>query len=182
MSDPDSYLELEESVKAHAYDLSLERGRLVSRTDAARHWYEVVFAPSIELARGTGAAGLLASCSDADLFLVLRRGINMPFDPDWQVPAAASERGQRNIAAAAPSRVSRALGAIGRRHVTRPQVLEERQSAPDPLDDRGPATEGEARANQPDERTEHSVGGAADGRDLADTNGEARHVGTDRPT
>lgn len=126
LSDPDSYLELEESVKAHAYDLSVERRQLVTPVEGARHWYEVVFAPSIALARDVGVARLLASCSEADLFLVLRRGINMPFDPGWQIPPAASERGRRNLASAGPGRVSRALDALGRRSVRQPHVLDER--------------------------------------------------------
>ena len=127
LSDPDSYLELEESVKAHAYDLSVERKQLVSPVEGARHWYEAVFAPSIELARDAGMARLLASCSEADLFLVLRRGINMPFDPGWQIPSAASERGRRNLVSAGPGRVSRALDALGRRRARQPHVLDERR-------------------------------------------------------
>ena len=70
LSDPDSYLELEESVKAHAHDLSAERKQLVSPADGARHWYDVVFAPSIALAREVGVARLLPSCSEADLYRV----------------------------------------------------------------------------------------------------------------
>ena len=151
ISDPDSYLELEESVKAHAYDLSLERGELVSPIEAARHWYAVVFAPSAELAHAAGVARLLSSSTEADLFLVLRRGINMPFDPGWKIPLLATERGRRNIESAGPSRVSRALDAIGRRSVRRPHVLDERRTLREASDRRAAPAKGRRKPNEADE-------------------------------
>jgi hypothetical protein len=38
LSDPDGYLELEESVKAHTLDVSHGEGRLLSPEEGARHW------------------------------------------------------------------------------------------------------------------------------------------------
>jgi hypothetical protein len=133
LADPDAYLELEESVKAHAYDLSLERDALVPPVEAARHWYEVVFRPALDIARATGVTRLLTSCSDAEVFLVLRRGINEPFRPGWEIAETAAERVRKNIRAAEPGPVSGALKAVVRRARSRPEVL-------------GPEPEGEERA------------------------------------
>lgn len=123
LGDPDAYLELEESVKAHAYDLSSQRGHVVSQVEAAGHWYNVVFAPSIQLARDAGIPRLLSSCSEAELFLVLRRGINQPFDPGWQIPEKAAVRGRRNLVAAEPRGVTAQVSSLIRGVRSRPDVL-----------------------------------------------------------
>ena len=125
LADADAYLELEESVKAHAYDLSAERGELVPAAEAAKHWYDFVYSPAVQVAREAGAARLLSSCSEAELFLVLRRGINRPFNAGWQVPEAAIARARQNVRAAAPGPVAGALSALARRTRTRPDVLDE---------------------------------------------------------
>jgi hypothetical protein len=103
LSDRDCYLELAESVKAHSYDFSRDQGRIVPAPEAAEHWLAVVFRPAVRLARSTDAARLLDSATDADLFLLFRRGISEPMDPGWQVPAATVSRGLDNVRAAAPS-------------------------------------------------------------------------------
>ncbi len=121
LSDPDAYLELSESVKAHAYDLSTERGAVVPPADAAGHWYERVYLPVVQIARDAGVARLLDSCTDAELFLLTRRGITEPMEPGWTVPASALERGTRNARAAEPGRVAGALRAV--RPKPRPSVL-----------------------------------------------------------
>ena len=48
LGDIDGYLDLEESLKAHAYDLSREQGRLVPPAEAARHWYEHIYRAAVE--------------------------------------------------------------------------------------------------------------------------------------
>jgi hypothetical protein len=116
LSDRDCYLELAESIKAHSYDLSRDQGRVVSAAEAAEHWLTVVFRPVIGLARSTDAARLLDSATDADLFLLFRRGISEPMDPGWQVPASAVSRGLDNVRAAAPS----SLGGRLRSAIARP--------------------------------------------------------------
>jgi hypothetical protein len=55
LSDPDGYLELEESVKAHTLDASHTEGRLLSPEEGARHWYETVFAPILDIIEATEA-------------------------------------------------------------------------------------------------------------------------------
>jgi hypothetical protein len=123
LADRDAYLELEESVKAHAYDLSVERGALVPAPEAARHWYEVVFRPALDIARASGVSRLLTSCSDAEVFLVLRRGVNEPFRPGWEIAETAADRVRRNVRAAEPGPVTGALTAVVRRARSRPEVL-----------------------------------------------------------
>lgn len=129
LADPDAYLELAESVKAHAYDLSSERGYLVPPSEAARHWYDLVFAPSAQLARDAGIPRLLSSCSEAELFLLLRRGINQPFDPGWRIPETAARRGRRNLVAAEPRGVSAQLSSLVRGARPRPDVLHDEAAA-----------------------------------------------------
>jgi hypothetical protein len=123
LSDPDAYLELAESVKAHAFDLSVERRDVVPAVEAARHWYDLVYVPVVQIARDAGVARLLESCSDAELFLLTRRGITQPMGPGWTVPASAADRGRRNIRAAEPGRVVGALRSV--RPTRRPSVLSE---------------------------------------------------------
>ena len=57
LSDPDGYLELEESVKAHTLDLSHDEGRLLSPEEGARHWYETVFKPVLDIVEKAGSFG-----------------------------------------------------------------------------------------------------------------------------
>jgi hypothetical protein len=125
LADPDAYLELAESVKAHAFDLSIDRGEVVPPIEAARHWYELVFVPVVQIARDAGVARLLKSCSDAELYLLTRRGITEPFEPGWKVPSTAIERGTRNVRAAEPGRITAALRTV-RPARPRPTVLPDR--------------------------------------------------------
>jgi len=97
LSDPAGYLELMESVTAHAYDLSEERGVLVARADAARHWYNVIFVPCMEIAESANVASLLSSLTNADLFLLLRRGITDAMEQGWRIPDAAAAQARRNL-------------------------------------------------------------------------------------
>ena len=125
LSDRDGYLELAESVKAHAYDLSRDQGRVTAAEEAAGHWLELVFRPVVGLARSTECARLLDSATDADLFLLFRRGISGPMDPGWQVPAAAAQRGFENLRDAAPTGLGgRVRSAIGRNR-RGPRILED---------------------------------------------------------
>ena len=98
LSDPDGYLELEESVKAHTLDLSHDEGRLLSPEEGARHWYETVFKPVLDIVEKAGSFRLLESTTDADRFLLFRRGITGPMAWGWRIPQAAVERGVANIA------------------------------------------------------------------------------------
>jgi hypothetical protein len=126
VSDPDAYLELAESVKAHAYDLSRDLGVVVEPSEAARHWLEVVFRPVLEVGRAAGLGRVLSSCTEPELFLVLRRGYTEPMDHGWKVPASFLERSGQNLRAAEPSGVPAAVARMTRRNRSRsgPNVLE----------------------------------------------------------
>jgi hypothetical protein len=98
LSDPDGYLELEESVKAHTLDLSHAEGRLLSPEEGARHWHETVFKPVLDIVETAGSCRLLESTTDADRFLLFRRGIAGPMAWGWRIPPAAVKRGVANVA------------------------------------------------------------------------------------
>ena len=137
VSDPDAYLELAESIKAHAYDLSRDQGVVVEPAEGARHWLEVVFRPVLEVGRAAGLGRVLSSCTDAELFLVLRRGYTEPMDHGWKVPASFLERSGQNLRAAEPSGVPAAVARMTRRNRSRsgPNVLESGDVATDRDDD-----------------------------------------------
>jgi hypothetical protein len=126
LTEPVGYLELEESVKAHAFDLAHQRGVLVDRAEAAAHWYETVFRPVVTLARGTHAAVCLGSCTDGDLFLLFRRGIQGGMDGQWHIPSEAIEQGVANVRAASPAGVGGVLKSLTKRRGPRATVLDER--------------------------------------------------------
>jgi hypothetical protein len=115
LSDPDGYLELQESVKAHTLDFSRAEGRLVAPEEGALHWYETVFVPILGLVESTGASRLLASMTDADRFLLFRRGIDVPMEPGWKIPKAAAERGLQNVSAESRATRGRRLPSLSRR-------------------------------------------------------------------
>lgn len=106
--DPDGYLDLKESVKAHAYDLSAQRGELVPVAEAARHWHDFVFRQAVAIAYEAGYADML-NCSDAELFLIVRRGNRDHFDAGWALSRGLEDRSLKNLRAAAPSPLTRAL-------------------------------------------------------------------------
>jgi hypothetical protein len=119
------YLELEESVKAHAFDLSHERGTVVDRAEAARHWHDTVFRPVVALARETHAAVCLGSCTDGDVFLLFRRGIQGGMDAQWRIDQEAAMQGMANVRAAAPAGLRGILRTLTRRRGPRAPILEE---------------------------------------------------------
>lgn len=125
LTDPDDYLDLEESVKAHAYDLSTQRGELVPPAEAARHWYDVVYRPALAAVKEAGYDRLLSTCTDAERFLIVRHGNRVVFGPNWELPQAGVERGVRNLQAASPSRVAAAAARLSRRRQPKPDLLSE---------------------------------------------------------
>jgi hypothetical protein len=97
LSDPDDYLELEESVKAHTLDLSHAEGRLLGPEEGARHWYDTVFKPVMDVIENVGSDRLLSSMTDADRFLLFRRGIDVSMGHDWSIPQRAIDVGTENV-------------------------------------------------------------------------------------
>jgi len=114
LSDPDDYMELEESVKAHTLDLSHEEGRLLTPEEGARHWYETIFEPVMEIVERCGGDRLLASMTDADRFLLFRRGIDVSMGHDWIIPDRAIEVGTENVRAGGRRALRRRLGSPSR--------------------------------------------------------------------
>jgi hypothetical protein len=68
-SRPTSYAELLELVKAHGYDLARRQGRLVSAEEASGDWYDNVYLPCVEAARGVDLQGRHRHKTDTDIFL-----------------------------------------------------------------------------------------------------------------
>jgi hypothetical protein len=123
LTDPDGYLELEESVKAHTLDLSHMAGRLYAKEEGARHWYDMVYRPILELVRQSDACRLLDTLTDADRFLLFRKGIEMPMDFDWRIPDAAVRHGRANLDREAAGGVSRRIRSLARRPRPTPELL-----------------------------------------------------------
>ena len=100
LGDPDEYLDLKESVKAHSYDLSLQRGQLVPATEAAKHWYDTVFRAALAVAHEGGYDEMLSTCSEAELFVIMRHGNRDRFGPDWEMGRTVADRSVENLRAA----------------------------------------------------------------------------------
>lgn len=103
LSDPDGYLELEESVKAHTLDLSYAAGRLIPAEDGAGHWFEAVYLQVLAVADASSASRLLESTTGPDRFLLFRKGFDASMDIDWRLPEAFIERGRANLAEGTPA-------------------------------------------------------------------------------
>ena len=143
LSDPDGYLELEESVKAHTLDLSHSEGRLLSAEDGARHWFQAVYLPVLALADASSASRLLESTTGPDRYLLFRKGFDASLDPDWQIPAAFVERGRANLAEGTPPRWSGVVAPLSRRTPRRAELLKTESEATPP----GRARDPEATAD-----------------------------------
>ena len=125
LGNADDYLDLEESVKAHAYDLSRETETLVPAAEAAKHWYDLVYRPVVQIALKSGVAGLFSSSSEAELFLLLRRGSRGRMDPGWRIPDEFVELSRTRLREAAPGRLPTALARATRRERRKPRILPE---------------------------------------------------------
>ncbi len=123
LADAADYLDLEESLKAHAYDLSREREALVPAAEAAKHWYDLVYRPVVQIALESGVAGLFSSSSEAELFLLLRRGSRGRMEPGWRIPETFVQVSRTRLREAAPGRVPAALARVTRRERPKPAVL-----------------------------------------------------------
>jgi len=97
LSDPAGYLELEESVKAHTFDLSQSERRLLSLEEGARHWYDTVFKPVVEIAKATSACRLLESMTDADAISCSGAASMSRWIYGWRIPTVAIEHGVANL-------------------------------------------------------------------------------------
>ena len=57
--------------------------------------------------------------TDADRFLLFRRGIDVPMLPGWRIPRAAAERGMENITDRTQVTRSKRLASLARRPKSR---------------------------------------------------------------
>jgi hypothetical protein len=146
LADPDLFLELSESVKAHAYDLSMACGVMVDPVDAARHWHEHVFSAVVAIAKSSGLSRVLSSSTDAELFLVVRRGYLERVDPStWAIPASFPAHGFENLRRAEPGRLPGAIARLRGQARDVARVLPDADVAVDPAagadpDGSGPTT------------------------------------------
>ena len=123
LGDIDGYLDLEESLKAHAYDLSREEGRLVPPAEAARHWYDHIYRAAVEIALSSKIARLLSTSTEPELFLMVRSGSHGPLDPGWQVPPSFVEYSVDRLRESEPKGIASALSRFTRRRRPRTEIL-----------------------------------------------------------
>lgn len=123
LGEVDGYLDLEESVKAHAYDLSRQEGRLVPPKEAARHWYDHVYRAAVGIALDSGIGRLLSTSTEPELFLMIRSGSHGPMDPGWQVPPSFVDYSVERLRESEPKGVASALSRVTRRRRPRPEIL-----------------------------------------------------------
>ena len=128
LGDPDEYLDLKESVKAHSYDLSLQRGQVVPASEAARHWYETVFRAALAVAHEGGYDEMLSTCSEAELFMIMRHGNGDRFGPEWQMRQAVADRSVENLRAAVGPKIVAPVTRLVRRHRPQARVVPQEHS------------------------------------------------------
>ena len=111
LTDITAYGELMVAVQSYSYDRVIALGRALAPGEAARLWYEEKYLPTIEAGR-QAAAGLIASMTDADIFLALHRQERADWggecgEADCVADMLLAE--QRRIAAASRSALDRIL-------------------------------------------------------------------------
>ena len=71
---PQGFVELLDVVKAHGYDLMIERGEVLQPPEIAADWYDRVYLPAVESIRWENLLDLEAGSTEGDVFLwVLQR-------------------------------------------------------------------------------------------------------------
>jgi hypothetical protein len=68
-SRPAGYLELLENVQIHGYHLMLDAGRVLTRDEIARDWYERVYLPAVDAIRRERLDAVSSGATESDLFL-----------------------------------------------------------------------------------------------------------------
>jgi hypothetical protein len=66
---PQGFVELLDIVKAHGYDLMMERGKVLQPHEVAADWYDRVYLPAVESIRWEKLFELEAGSTEGDLFL-----------------------------------------------------------------------------------------------------------------
>ena len=120
LTDLEDYGELFGALRLHALETSERAGRLVPPAEAAADWYASVYLPTVANARES-VGGLLDTCTDADIFLAMRR---------QQVAAWGTACGAE-MCSAEQLLTRRRLAARGRSAIGR--VLDRGRSTPPPM-------------------------------------------------
>jgi len=109
---PQGFMELLQVVKAHGYDLMMERGQILEAPEIAADWYDNMYLPAIEAIRWEKLLELEDGATEGDLFLwVLQRRARH----DLQEGEQSMEDAARLFAQDQERRIKvRALRAIGR--------------------------------------------------------------------
>jgi hypothetical protein len=109
---PQGFAELLDVVKAHGYDLMIDRDRVLQPHEVAADWYDRVYLPAVESIRWEKLLELEAGSTEGDLFLwVLQR--RREHDP--QLGKLSLEDTAREAARDQEGRIKvRALRALGR--------------------------------------------------------------------
>lgn len=66
---PQGFAELLQLVKAHGYDMMIDRGEVLRREDIAADWYDRVYLPAVEAIRWEKLTDLVPNATQGDLFL-----------------------------------------------------------------------------------------------------------------
>ncbi|MCV0403865.1 MAG: hypothetical protein K5924_09145 [Chloroflexi bacterium] len=95
-SRPIGYGELLQVIRSHAYELSRDRGELISPKDATRHWYERSWLPALAAIESSGLRAAYDFKTDGDRYLWTYRKLQelRASDPaaTWDAAAAALAR------------------------------------------------------------------------------------------
>jgi len=97
-SRPGGYPELLEIVKAHGYDLAVERGAVPTPEEIGADWYDTVYLPGVAALRRESLPETYAYKTDTDLFLWIyqrRRALRVTREASGFDEAAQSAREQR---------------------------------------------------------------------------------------
>lgn len=109
---PQGFIELLDVVKAHGYDLMMERGEMLQPDEIAADWYDRVYLPAVESIRWERLLEIEPGSTEGDLFLwVLQR--RREHDPQQGQPSL--EDAARQVARDQERRIRvRARRALGR--------------------------------------------------------------------
>lgn len=96
----DNYPLLKEHISVHQYYMGIENGREISFEEAARHWYETLYAPVTAAIEGSGLHHAFRDLTLTDLYLwlldqqnALQQDFGVAFKPENVLDYAANQEG-----------------------------------------------------------------------------------------
>lgn len=99
---PGSSRALEEHVSAHRYWLESRHGKLVPVTEAVRSWYDLVYAPVVEIVRERGLLHYFPHSTETDLYLGILN-YHRYLAHSWQRPVSLHETIENYMAHFSPN-------------------------------------------------------------------------------